>query len=157
MQYLVLHKEWLTTAQWMQLKNLCWALTCDSVIQSSGGGEKRAQQYFIHAKFIFPFYKAGQCITTFSRFLLCYCLLWGVCRLSLSFQIIDLPNKHCTLPQALTIKFSFCFSVTIMSYSALCTYLAVPALSGNPFVTRIQGRLYSTVTVSRLYIMSSTV
>lgn len=131
--------------------------TCDSVKQSSGGGDKRAQQYFIHVKFICPFYKAGQCITAFSHFLLCNCLLWGICRLSLSFLIINLLNKRCTLPQSLTTKFSFCFSVTTMPYAALRTYLAVPALSGNPFVTRIQGRLYSTVTVSRLYIVSSTV
>ena len=34
---------------------------------------------------------------------------------------------------------SFCFSVTTMSYSALCTYLPAPVLSGNPSVTRIQG------------------
>lgn len=129
--------------------------------------EKTVQHYFIHIKLIYsletlfcrepPVTKlANASLPSLALFFATTCFGTSAYSLSLSFQIISLPNKHCTVPQALTIKVSLVFfSLITMSYLALCTYLPAPALSHNSFVTRIQGQFYCNCTIFSLYIMLS--
>lgn len=95
-------------------------------------------------------------LSSLALFFVTACFGASAYSLSVSFQIISLPNKRGTVPQALTIKVSLLlFSLINMSYLVLCTYLPPPALTGNSFVTKIQGQFYCSCIIFSLYIMLS--
>lgn len=146
---------------------MCWTHKCGSGKQFQEKGWNRVQHYFIHVKLIYSLETCfcrepsvtklvNASLPSLALFFVAACFGASAYSLSLSFQIISLPNKHGTVPQALTIKVSLLlFSLITMSYLALCTYLPAPALSGNSFVTRIQGQFYRSCIIFSLYIMLS--